>query len=66
MYVQWGKPTYTTLQEDVNGFHCQCFFLFFIFFFSNVPIAFIAVGCSFAAILQFTDNQILEHHSNKY
>lgn len=45
MYVQWEKSTYTTLKEDVNGFHCQCFFfcrhslpvlknlLFFLFFF---------------------------------
>lgn len=29
MYVQWEKSTYTTLKEDVNGFHCQCFFFFF-------------------------------------
>lgn len=32
MYVQWGKSTYTTLKEDVNGFHCQCFFFVGILF----------------------------------
>lgn len=83
MYVQWEKSTYTTLKEDVNGFHCQCFFfcrhslpvlknlLFFLFFFFIFSVFECAkylhrFRSQFCSHLQFTDNQILEHHSNKY
>lgn len=82
MYVQWEKSTYTTLKEDVNGFHCQFFFLsafsssfekpaFFSFFFFIFSVFECAkylhrFRSQFCSHLQFTDNQILEHHSNKY